>query len=341
MVGPFNEDPAIIVAIPTQTHTITIVNADDESQTLLTVNDFPHGQYYELPDTLPNFEVDYYVYDDEAWDIGESVGPINGNTIIYAVPVEYHTITIDGEFYASVRDGGSFTFPTGQEAAKIGYIEVEGGDIYDPGTTIGDIYEDRDYLSIDEMTVAPKPGASIYLNDVDKENKRGIAFGAEFKLFSQNGDIIPYSEYEQVYKSDCFKLGTMITTEDLYLTYFEEELDLAAVQRAKEEGHANYVRNIMNDYSFCSMESDDQEYAEYRAGIIHLNDYNMTRNFIARSYAYVETANGTVTDVDYANMSDVRSIKQVATNLKAKPAYYNNLPQWKKDIIDECAAYED
>ena len=339
-IGPFTQD-VTVVANPTPTHTITIVNADDPSETLLTVTDFPHGDYYELPDLSPDYDVDYYEYDGEPWTIGESIGPINGNTVVEAVLVEYHTITIDGDFYASVRDGGSFTFPDGATAAKIGYIEVEGSDVFDPGTEVTDIYEDRDYLSIDEMQITPKPGACIYLNDRDKVNRRGIAFGAEFRLLSQSGEIINYQEYENVYKSDAFKLGTMITTEDLLYDFFDGDLDLSSVQKAQDAGHPEYIKNIANDYSFCDVEDPTQNFAEYRAGIINLNDYNITRNFIAKSYGYVETASGKTIDVVYADLTQPRSIKQVAINLKAVPSYYNNLPQWKKDIIDECAAYLD
>ena len=338
-VGPFTDDPAVIVAIPKATHTIKIVNAEDPTDVFLTVNDFPHGEYYELPDLSQTHDIQYYEYDGEPWDAGEAVGPINSDTEIMAVLTPYHTITIDGDFYTSVRDGGSFTFPSGVEAAKIGYIEVDGSDIFDPGTTIDGVYEDRDYLSIDEMTLSPKPGACIYLNDTDQVNRRGIAFGTEFRLFSQKGAIIDYQEYENVYKSDCFKLGTIMTTQEEFIDYFEETLDLAQVAKAQQD--KRYVFNINNNCTFCDVEFDDQDYAEYRAGIINLNDYNITRNFIARSYGYVETANGTVTDVVYADYSDVRSIKQVATNLKAKPAYYNNIPKWKRDIIDWCAAFDD
>ena len=133
---------------------------------------------------------------------------------------------------------------------------------------------DRDYLSIDEMQITPKPGACIYLNDKDKVNRRGIAFGAEFRLLSQSGEIINYQEYENIYKSDAFKLGTMITTEDLLYDFFDGDLDLSSVQKAQDAGHPEYIKNIANDYTFCDVEDPTQNFAEYRAGIINLNDYN-------------------------------------------------------------------
>ena len=341
-VGPFTDDPAVIVAIPTATHTVTIVDADNPGTTLKTVTDVAHNSYYQLPDLLPDYDVDYYVYDNDTWAIGEMIGPITDDVTVEAVLVPYHEITIDGDHYTYVRDGGSFTFPTGDTAAKIGYIEVDGEDVYSPGAEVDNIYEDRDYLSIDEMTITPKPGAAIYLKENEEEdNRRGIAFGAEFRLFTQKGDVINYSEYENVYKSSCFKLGTIITTQDRFVDYFDETLDLAQVKKAQDEGHGDYIFNINNNSTFRDAEyTGSDEYAEYRAGIKNMNDFNIPRNFIARSYGYVETTDGAVTNVVYANYSDIRSIKQTANILRAKTAYYESLVPWKQKVVDECADYE-
>ncbi len=174
-----------------------------------------------------------------------------------------------------------------------------------------------------------------------KENPRGIGFGADFTIYKKDGTVLAFKDYPQVYKSEAFKLGTMITTEDLYYNYFDETLDLAQVAKAQAEGHPGYIRNIKNDYTFCDDKNPTTNFASYRAGIINLNDYNITRNFIARSYGYVDTTSGP-TDVVYANYSEVRSIKTVATNLMKNPDWRTVYPEaWKQEIIEYCAAFED
>ena len=48
------------------------------------------------------------------------------------------------------------------------------------------------------------------------------------------------------------------------------------------------------------------------------------------------------TDVVYANYSEVRSIKTVATNLMKNPNWRTVYPEaWKQEIIEYCAAFED
>lgn len=336
-IGPITED-VTVYANPV-THRVTIVDSKDPSQVLYTSTPIAHGDDFELP-TLSGYDLQKYVWNSTDYQPGQDIGPINKDETVQAVLVPYYKISIDGVKVADIRDGGNYTFPSGTTAAKIGYISVNGGPVYSPGTTVGPIHEDRDYLSIDSFTLERQMGASMLLNQA-KENPRGIGFGADFTIYKKDGTVLAFKDYPQVYKSEAFKLGTMITTEDLYYNYFDETLDLAQVAKAKAEGHPEYIRNIMNDYTFCDDENPTTNFASYRAGIINLNDYNITRNFIARSYGYVDTTSGP-TDVVYANYSEVRSIKTVATNLMKNPDWRTVYPEaWKQEIIEYCAAFED
>ena len=337
-MGPVNEDRTVIAnPVPGTTHTVTIVDSKDPTTVLLTatVND---GANYELP-TLSGFDLQKYVWNKTDYQPGQEIGPITKDEVVQAVAVPYFKIYIDGVAQApDIRDGENYTFPSGQDAAKIGYISVDGGDVLDPGSSVGPIHEDRYYLSIDEISLTPQMGASMLLNQAEV-NPRGIGFGADFTIIDKNGNVISYKDNTKVYKSKAFKLGTMIATYDDFVDKFSETLDLQTA--ATKEGQ-KLIRNIMNDYTFCDQADPTADYATYRAGIINLNDYNIPRDFIARSYGYVETASGAVSDVTYANYSDIRSIKTVATNLMKNPNWKQVYPEaWKQEIIEYCAAFED
>ena len=334
-MGPVNEDRTVIAnPVPVTTHTITIVDADNPSTVLLT-DQVEDGEKYELP-TISGFDLQKYVWNETDYQPGQEIGPITKDEVVKAVKVPYYKISIDGVKVADIRDGGNYTFPSGQDAAKIGYISVNGGKILDPGSSVGPIHEDRDYLSIDEIGLTPQMGASMLLNQATV-NPRGIGFGADFSIYDKSGKLISFKDYTKVYQSESFKLGTMICTYSDFVEKFNETLDLETVAKDKEK----LIRNIMNDYTFCDQADPTTDFASYRAGIINLNDYNIPRDFVARSYGYVETAGGTVTDVTYANYSDVRSIKTVATNLMKNPNWRQiyNAP-WKQEIIEYCAAFE-
>ena len=337
---PVNEDRTVVAnPVPGTTHTVTIVNSKDPSDVLLTAS-VENGSDYELP-TIPGIDLDKYVWSSNDYQPGQKIGPITRDEVVQAVLVSYYKISIDGVKVADIRDGGNYTFPGGQTAAKIGYISVDGGKVLDPGSTVGPIHEDRDYLSVDEIELNCQPGASMLLSQAEK-NSRGIVFGTEFSIYDMNGNMISFKNYKQVYKSESFKVGTLVTTEDLYYDYFDETIDLAQVQKAQKDGHLEYIRNIMNNNTFRNENDPKNDYATFRAGLASLNDPNIPRNFIARAYGYVETASGNVTDVTYTNNSDVRSIKTIATNIMKDANWKSIYPDaWKQEIIEYCAAFED
>ena len=334
-MGPVNENRTVIAnPVPVTTHTVSIVDAKDPTHVLLTAT-VDDGDNYELP-TISGLDLQKYVWNNTDYQPGQEIGPITKDEVVKAYEVPYYKISIDGVKVADIRDGSNYTFPSGQDAAKIGYISVNGGPVLDPGSSVGPIHEDRDYLSIDEIGLTPQMGASMLLNQA-AVNPRGIGFGADFSIYDKNGNLISFKDHTEVYKSESFKLGTMICTYSDYVDKFNETLDLETVAQDTEKR----IRNIMNNYTFCDQADPTTNFATYRAGIVNLNDYNIPRDFIARSYGYVETASGAVSDVTYANYSDIRSIKTVATNLMKNPNWKTVYPEpWKQEIIEYCAAFE-
>ncbi len=335
VIGPIYEDTTVI-ANPLK-HTVKIVHktTGEELRNVL-VN---HGDYYKLP-TINGIKD--YSYGSETFDPEVNFGPVEQDCTLIANPYVTHKITIDGILVATVPDGGDYTFPSGPDAANVGYIHVNGGDILPPGTKITNITEDRDYLSINEIEVQMQGAAMQYVKpgpDDDPETIRGIAFGSSFKIKKVNGEVIDKTVYPSVYSSKAFHLGTLITPNDYYETFFDETLDLSSVEKARQAGKSDIIFNIMNDNTFMN---DSNAYATFRAAIVKLRDSNITRDFIARSYAYVKRSDGSLTDVTYANISPTRSIKQIANFVRADQEEYGSLvgeDAWKKTIVDYCADY--
>ena len=323
------------VAVPKDNYIVTVKTPEGET---LRTTPVEEGGTYTFPSDIEG--VQDYTYNGQTYQKGDTMGPINENRDVIAnpVPVTQYHVYIDGVAQQpAIEDGGSYTFPSGQDAAKIGYISVNGGEVLDPGSTIVEIHEDKYYLSIDDITLTPQMGASMLLNQAEV-NPRGIGFGADFSIYDTNGNIISYKNYKNVYKSEAFQLGTLITPYNNFVTDFDETLDL---EKAATEAGEKYIRKIENDYTFCDDDNPTEDFATYRAGIVNLNDYNIPRDFIARSYGFVKTKSGAVTDVTYANYSDIRSIKTVATNLMKNPNWKEVYPQaWKQEIIEYCAAFE-
>jgi hypothetical protein len=300
-----------------------------------------NGTKYQLP-VIANIES--YEYDGDPYVAGEEIGPLTQDVTVIAYPIEKWNITIDGEPYKTVDDGGDFSLPSGDTAAKIGYIDVDGGDILPPGTQFTDVHSDMDFLSVDKVEVNELAGAAMYFKqpaDPNEKDIRGIRFGADFGIKTQKGVTLDKQTYANVYKSASFKQGTLITTYEYYRDYFDENIDLEAVAKAQAEGKSNYIFNIMNNGTFASNEASNP-CARYYAAIVNLKDENITRDYIARSYAYVQFASGQTSTVEYANVTPTRSIKQIAQTIKLpeNEDEYNGYENWERGIIDYCAAYE-
>ena len=349
-IGAVTSDIMVDVVPVVNTYTITYVDKDNHSIVYdsTTVNE---GEKLTLPNSIkdvPAEDLVKYVYENVDKYPGNEIGPFTADAEVEVVKVPYYTVSIDGIPYETVRDGGNCELPDGP---NVGYILDHGKDatadeeILDPHTVVGPIHENRNYLSINSITVTAQQGASMFFdNRPEVTNRRGIGFGAQFTVFDKNGNEISRYDHPAVYTSKSFKLGTMITTYDLYTDYFDSQpLTLESYAQAMVDGIR--IKKIENDYTFCDAPDPTKNIATYRAGIIGMADYNIPREFIARSYGYIET-NHSKTDVVYADMSARRSIQYVATATKASPGYDEDpfytgeANKWKRDIIDYCIAYK-
>ena len=353
-IGPINDDATVYVVPVVVTHNVKYVDKDDHTFVYQT-DTVPEGQTVTLPNTvngLPAEDLVKYVYDNVDKYPGNIIGPFDSDVEVEVVKVPYYKITIDGKPYETVRDGGNSTLPesTGDYEGVVGYIYDRGPQqtetelILDPKTVVGPIHEDRNYISIKSITVTAEQGASMWFKE--GKNQRGIGFGAQFTVFDKDGNEVSRYEHPSVYKSKSFKLGTMITTWDIYTEYCGgEPLTLADVKRAQDEGHPDYILNIMNDYTFADKPDPTTNIATYRAGIINMTDQNITRDFTARSYGYIETKNKTVTDVVYADMTAKRNIYQIAKLITTTPGvlddpiYQGEKNKYKLEVIDYVIKY--
>jgi hypothetical protein len=135
--------------------------------------------------------------------------------------------------------------------------------------------------------------------------------------------------------SNAFTTGMLIATETCYTDDCEEVLDLD-----KAALYPNGIVNVVNGAG------DTQKWltgkpGQYRAGIINIADQNITRNFISRAYYTINYSDGTSETHYSEGYSLVRSIKQVATLVKADQSYYNKLTEGQRAIVDYCADYQD
>lgn len=351
-IGAVNENIVIDVVL---SYTITYVDKDNHSIEYDSTT-VPQGEKLTLPDSIDNVpaeDLDKYVYENVDKHPGDQIGPFTGDTIVEVVKVPQYTVSIDGVPYKTVRDGGNCTLPesTGTYEGVIGYIydnPTPGAkeQLLDPKTTVGPIHEDRNYISIKNITVTAVPKAMIWLDPrTEIKNRRGIGFATYFTVFDKDGNAIS-TKYDVVYKSESFKIGTMITTYDFYTEYFDgQPITLEDYARAVAEGKGSQIKNVANDYTFSDEAAADKFFRTYRAGIIGLADYNITRDFTARAYGYIQTKSGTKAGMAYSDMVPKRSIQNIAQTIVNTPGeidkYEETIENPYQSIIKYCANYED
>ncbi len=336
--------------IPVVTHTVTIEHATTHETLIDPPDTVEEGGDYKLPaiDGIVRYE-----YNGQDYAPGDEIQNITTDITVIAYPEQYSIYIDDWDTpVAIVDEGGSYTLPSGPTAANIGYVLLDDNKLYSQGTKFDNIDEDMYFVSINEIKVSQKKGAAMqFVEDTDDNvnERRGIRFAVDFGLVTQQNKVLNRDTYKDIYAMDAFKVGTIITTYDHYLDYFDEELDLNTIAQAHSEGHDDYFYNILNDGTFGkgAKEGEYKDYARCFAAIIKLRDANITRDYIARGYAYVQYADDTTSDVVYGDITPSdqykRSIKQIATIIKQpeNEDEYNAYDEWKRDIIDYCAAFED
>ena len=108
------------------------------------------------------------------------------------------------------------------------------------------------------------------------------------------------------------------------------ELDLS-------KADLQYVANVKNVGEGTDKWLDG-ETGTYRCGITKMKDANITRDFIARSYATITYKNGETVTVysDAPVYANSRNIYYIANTIKTKyPDAYYSYDDWKRDIIDQ------
>lgn len=195
-----------------------------------------------------------------------------------------YTVTVDG-VETEVEEGQNFTFPTTSEN---GYANSDYSTLYASGQTITP-EEDITVSSIGDIDFEIQPGASI-----DLTGKDGIRFLS--KATHEDSDFL---------NSDNVELGTLLAPYDIVNETFEGELDLDIQARYGNK----YAVKVINQGWNAGIVGN------YAAGIIHINQFNWGRELIARGYMKIKYSDGTE-KILYTELSDKRSIVQVATGLK-------------------------
>jgi hypothetical protein len=82
-------------------------------------------------------------------------------------PAATYNVSIDGQKVTEVQPGGSYTLPTGQGAATVGYL-IDGAQgaeqvVYKPGATKSNIQSDINFISVNSVTAQVAEGAAMNL----------------------------------------------------------------------------------------------------------------------------------------------------------------------------------
>lgn len=219
-------------------------------------------------------------------------------------------IYIDGAHWKTVSDGSSCRIPS--EAGK-GYYDTTHKKLYHPGAVLINITGRINLTSVDSIVVKNGTGASI---TVDGSNI--IRFRTYVTIKNLAGDDIA----KKLVMHGAVQLGTILTTYDYYTEHFEcdfkksylipnsgeEEVDLS--------GYYADVHNPVDDWPIDDL--NNNIYGTCYAGIFHVNDSNISRQFVAVGYAecYYEGEDEPEI-IDSTNRTyPIRSIKQLAIKIR-------------------------
>ncbi|MCR5429730.1 MAG: hypothetical protein K6E58_00655 [Eubacterium sp.] len=297
-----------------------------EGDSYTTPTDVPEGTKFK--DTATEIE----------YNPGDSVPNIVADLYLETVsPAPKYTWTVDGENPQQVSPGTTITLPS---TAQVGYLleYVDGDDkgitddLYHPGSTYV-VNRNVNFISINSVTLEQRDAASMYYKK--GTDMRGIRFLAKLSV---NGE-----SDKDILSSDAFETGMLMTTYDIYTEYFDEELDLDTYAAAVESGHADYAYNVTNVTDKTKKWIAGMDPGYFSCGIINIKDENITREMVARGYVKVKFADdkgSTEEMVNYGTTTHPFSIQYVAQGVYKDTETYNNLPEWKKTIVDDCRNYQ-
>ena len=217
-----------------------------------------------------------------------------------------------------------YTVTEGDSTTEAAY-----GDTYtvNGDATYGYYYNEEMYKKGDGLTVKD----NINLEAVNTLNL-SIANGAGIRTADPYGmrfqTTVTSDNYKAVNEQKAIKEGMLITTKDLY----EKNGNVL-------EKESNYTKlDIANNGWYGENESAKTN--TYCGSVVNIKEENFARGFIANAYVTITYKDGTTTTVYSDNMSDTRSVAQVAYNItqsEGGPAELNRLGETIKAMIEGWA----
>lgn len=217
-----------------------------------------------------------------------------------------------------------YTVTEGDSTTEAAY-----GDTYtvNGDATYGYYYNEEMYKKGDGLTVKD----NINLEAVNTLNL-SIANGAGIRTADPYGmrfqTTVTSDNYKAVNEQKAIKEGMLITTKDLY----EKNGNVL-------EKESNYTKlDIANNGWYGENESAKTN--TYCGSVVNIKEENFARGFIANAYVTITYKDGTTTTVYSDNMSDTRSVAQVAYNItqsEGGQAELNRLGETIKAMIEGWA----
>lgn len=217
-----------------------------------------------------------------------------------------------------------YTVTEGDSTTEAAY-----GDTYtvNGDATYGYYYNEEMYKKGDGLTVKD----NINLEAVNTLNL-SIANGAGIRTADPYGmrfqTTVTSDNYKVVNEQKAIKEGMLITTKDLY----EKNGNVL-------EKESNYTKlDIANNGWYGENESAKTN--TYCGSVVNIKEENFARGFIANAYVTITYKDGTTTTVYSDNMSDTRSVAQVAYNMtqsEGGQAELNRLGETIKAMIEGWA----
>lgn len=217
-----------------------------------------------------------------------------------------------------------YTVTEGDSTTEAAY-----GDTYtvNGDATYGYYYNEEMYKKGDGLTVKD----NINLETVNTLNL-SIANGAGIRTADPYGmrfqTTVTSDNYKAVNEQKAIKEGMLITTKDLY----EKNGNVL-------EKESNYTKlDIANNGWYGENESAKTN--TYCGSVVNIKEENFARGFIANAYVTITYKDGTTTTVYSDNMSDTRSVAQVAYNMtqsEGGQAELNRLGETIKAMIEGWA----
>lgn len=217
-----------------------------------------------------------------------------------------------------------YTVTEGDSTTEAAY-----GDTYtvNGDATYGYYYNEEMYKKGDGLTVKDNINLeAVNTLNLSIANDAGIRTADPYGMRFQT--TVTSDNYKAVNEQKAIKEGMLITTKDLY----EKNGNVL-------EKESNYTKlDIANNGWYGENESAKTN--TYCGSVVNIKEENFARGFIANAYVTITYKDGTTTTVYSDNMSDTRSVAQVAYNMtqsEGGQAELNRLGETIKAMIEGWA----